>query len=108
MKIRTRRRLSINLALILLALFLAQPAAPQQIASQIVIARVTMRSQQELERFVTLGLDLLEMRTGDDLFIITTPAQIEELRAKGWAISVDKKQSALVNEQRTNTFRNGY
>ncbi len=108
MKIRTRRRLSINLALILLALFLAQPVTPQQIASRIVIARVTMRNQQELERFVTLGLDLLEMRAGDDLFIITTPAQIEELRAKGWAISVDKKQSALVNEQRTNTFRNGY
>ncbi|HST21908.1 MAG TPA: M14 family zinc carboxypeptidase, partial [Blastocatellia bacterium] len=112
MKIRTRRRLSINLALILLALFLAQPAAqfatPQQITGQIVIARVTMRNQQELERFVTLGLDLLEMRTGDDLFILTTKAQIEELRRNGWAISVDQKQSALFNEQRANTFRNGY
>ena len=112
MKIRTRRSLSINLALILLALFLAQPAAqfatPQQISNQVVVARVTMRSQQELERFVTLGLDLLEMRTGDDLFILTTPAQLKELYAKGWAISVDQKQSALINEQRANTFRNGY
>ncbi len=29
-----------------------------------VIARVTIKSQQELERFVRLGLDLLEMREG--------------------------------------------
>ncbi|MGA9768106.1 MAG: M14 family zinc carboxypeptidase [Blastocatellia bacterium] len=113
MKIRTRRRrLSINLTLILLTLFLAQPAAqfatPQQVAAQAVVARVTMRNQQELSQFVTLGLDLLEMRTGDDLFILTTQAQIDELRAKGWAVSVDQKQSALFNEQRANTFRNGY
>ncbi len=111
MKTRTRR-LSVNLVLILLALFLVQPAAqsttPQQITGQIVIARVTMRNRQELERFVTLGLDLLEMRTGDDLFILTSQAQIKELRAKGWAIAVDEKQSALINEQRENTFRNGY
>lgn len=113
MKIRTRR-LSINLALILLALFLAQPVAqlatPQQIGGQTVIARVTMRDRQELERFVTLGLDLLEMRTGDDLFILTTPAQINELRAGGWAVSIDEKQTALIKEQQANanTFRNGY
>jgi hypothetical protein len=112
MKISSRRRFSINLTFIILIAFLAQPAAqfatPQQVGNQTVIARVTMRNQQEIERFVTLGLDLLEMRTGDDLFILTTPAQIEELRAKGWAVNVDQKQSALINEQSTNTFRSGY
>jgi carboxypeptidase T len=108
MKISTRRLL----AFVSLIAFLAQPAAqfatPPQVGNQTVIARVTMRNQQELERFVTLGLDLLEMRTGDDLFILTTPAQIEELRAKGWAVGLDPKQSALINEQGANTFRSGY
>src|SRR5215207_1387319 len=61
---------------------------------QPVIARVTLKSREELERFVRLGLDLLEMREGDDLFILTTEAQIEWLRQQGWTVSVDNRQTA--------------
>ncbi len=78
---------------------------------QPVIARVTIKTQQELDRFVRLGLDLLEMREGDDLFILTTQAQIEWLREQGWTVTVDNKQTAtlsLSSEPGTSTFMAGY
>jgi hypothetical protein len=113
MKFCTRHRFSISLILILLAIFLAQPTAqvatPQQINNQTVIARVTIKNQAELAQFVRLGLDLLEMREGDDLFILTTPAHVVELRAKGWLVNIDQKQTALINNQQsTKTFSGGY
>jgi len=113
MKKYARRRLSFLLAFILLAVFLAQPitplAAPQTTSQQPVIARVTIKNRQDIEQFVTLGVDLLEMRQGDDLFILTTPEQVAELRAKGWAIAIDKTQTELINQQqKANTFSGGY
>src|ERR1044071_6744538 len=113
MKNPARRRLSFPLAFILLVAFLAPPlaprAAPQTANQQTVVARVTLKNRQDIEQFVTLGVDLLEMRQGDDLFILTTPEQVAELRAKGWAIAIDKAQSDLVNQQQqTNTFSGGY
>ena len=107
------RRLSSLLAFVLLVAFLAPPltprAAPQTSGQQTVVARVTLKNRQDVEQFVALGVDLLEMRQGDDLFILTTPEQVAELRAKGWAIAIDKTQSDLVNQQqKTNTFSGGY
>lgn len=84
-------------------------AAPQTTSNTPVVARVTLRNAEETGRFVQLGLDLLEMRQGDDLFILTTTVQIEELRAKGWKISVDRQQTDLLNQQQAaNTFSGGY
>jgi carboxypeptidase T len=113
MKFCTRHRFSISLVLVLLFIFLAQTkarvATPQQINNQMVIARVTISDRQELRQFVTLGVDLLEMREGDDLFILTTPAQVDELRAKGWTVNIDQKQTALLNHQQSaKTFNGGY
>src|ERR1044071_5375928 len=113
MKNPARRRLSFPLAFTLLVAFLAPPlaprAAPQTANQQTVVARVTLKSRQDVEQFVALGVDLLEMRQGDDLFILTTPEQVAELRAKGWAIAIDKAQSDLVNQQQqTNTFSGVY
>lgn len=112
MKIRMPRRISANLALILMAVFLTHPvtqlSAPRQVGDQNIVARITIKNQQELETFVTLGLDLLEMRKGVDLFILTTQAQIDELRAKGWAISIDQEQSEILGNQGVGTFSGGY
>jgi hypothetical protein len=88
----------------------AAPFAAQQTAGDgTVVARVTLRDSTEIERFVQLGLDLLEMRQGNDLFILTSNAQIEELRAKGWTVSIDKTQTDLLTRQQNlDTFRSGY
>jgi zinc carboxypeptidase/all-beta uncharacterized protein/BACON domain-containing protein len=112
MKILSRCRFSRMLAFMLTTAFLllpvAQLGAQQPSGDQTIIARVTIRNQQELENFISLGLDLLEMREGDDLFILTTPAQVEELRVIGWAISIDKTQSDMIARQGVNTFSGGY
>lgn len=74
-----------------------------------VVARVTINNSEDAGRFVQLGLDLLEMRQGNDLFILTSTAQVEDLRAKGWAIRVDRQQTDLLNRQQaSNTFSGGY
>lgn len=65
-----------------------------------VVARVTVRDAEELDRLVALGLDLLETREGDDLFVLTTPALMRRLRDDGWRVRVDKEQTALVRRQR--------
>jgi carboxypeptidase T len=84
-------------------------AAPQAADDAPVVARVTLRDSRDVERFVQLGLDVLEMRQGDDLFILTSNAQIEELRAKGWAVRVDRQQTDLFNQQQaTYTYSGGY
>ena len=61
-----------------------------------------------LNRFVTLGLDLLEMRDGKDLFITTSLKQIEELRAAGWQIKRDDEQTNLLRSQTIESFMGGY
>src|SRR5689334_9940645 len=88
----------------------AAPFAAQQPAGDgMVVARVSLRDSTDVERIVQLGLDLLEMRQGNDLFILTSNAQIEELRAKGWAVSIDKTQTDLLTRQQNlDTFRSGY
>jgi hypothetical protein len=76
-----------------------------------VIARVTLKSRKELERFVTLGLDLLEAREGDDRFILTTQAQVEWLRKQGWTVTVDNKRTAtlsITSQEGINTYMGGY
>jgi Zinc carboxypeptidase/Viral BACON domain len=89
--------------------FAGQVVSTQSAGSAPVVARVTLSNTNDRARFLQLGLDLLEMRRGDDLFILTSPAQIDELRAKGWAIRTDSEQTALFNQQMAlNTYRSGY
>jgi carboxypeptidase T len=84
-------------------------AHAQQPAGEAVIARVTIASAEEMTRIIELGLDLLEHREGADLFILTTPEQVEELRARGFRISIDEPQTAVIRHQvGTQTFNGGY
>ncbi len=110
MRTSTRRSL-VALAHVLLALCVVaigvQPATAQQDDSA-VIARLTTRSQAETEQIVRLGLDLLEARDGDDLFVLTTQAEIDRLRAQGLEINVDPEQTAQLQRVGASSFMGGY
>lgn len=99
-------------ALILLATLIPWPEAsitkakPQ--GDQPIVARVTIEDHDQLLRFVTLGLDLLETRDGDDLFILATHEQIERLRDEGWRIRVDDEMTAQTARLSPETFLDGY
>jgi len=113
MKTETRYRLLLFFVLAVIIISATQSptplAAPQTTDEAPVVARVTLRDSQDAGRFVQLGLDLLEMRQGNDLFILTSTPQIEELRAKGWSVRVDRQQTDLFNQQQaSNTFSGGY
>src|ERR1041385_2143750 len=89
----------ITLAVISATQLAAQLTTPQSAGSGPVVARVTLASPADRTRFLQLGLDVLEQRRGDDLFILTSRGEIEALRAKGWAIQTDSEQTALFNQQ---------
>jgi hypothetical protein len=76
-------------------------------ADQQLVARVTTTSQEDVDRLARLGLDLLETREGDDLFILTTPEEVERLCGEGWDVKVDEPQTASLRPA-TLTFQGGY
>ena len=83
-------------------------AAQAQSSAQPVIARVTLSTRADVERFVALGLDMLEMREGDDLFVLTTGGEVQQLSAQGWQIRVDMTQTLTLNRPHLDTFMDGY
>jgi hypothetical protein len=99
-------------AMIVFAISLSSPnvatTRANQSSDQPVVARVTIKDDDRLLRFVSLGLDLLEMRAGDDLFILTTQEQIEQLRNDGWQIRVDDELTTQTAQLSPETFRDGY
>ncbi len=100
----------------LLAVVAGVPAAAAPSTKDAIVARITTRSRAEIEQLAELGLDLLEFRSHDDLFIITTATEMERLRADGWQISVDEAQTALLQRAQTaatngvgtSSFNGGY
>jgi carboxypeptidase T len=99
----------ITLIVISATQFASQLATPQSAGNGPVVARVTLTNPIDRARFLQLGLDLLELRRDDDLFILTSRGEVEELRAKGWTIRTDSEQTALFNQQMSlNTYRSGY
>ena len=109
---RRDRRTSLTVAVsVLLGALLIVPLgrvtrARQSPASEAVVARVSVGSEQEVERLVRLGLDLLETREGDDLFILTSEAELRRLRGQGWRVSVDEPKTALLRSQRPELRQN--
>ena len=55
---------------------------------QQVVARVTIGKKQGLESLIATGVNLLEGRKGQDVFILTTFARLEELRHQGWPVTM--------------------
>lgn len=112
MRTHTRARTIVFAAVVVLTL-LAQggrgTANAQQPAGELVIARVTIATAEDMTRILELGVDLLEHREGTDLFILTTPEQVEELGARGFRISIDDPQTAVIRHQRgALSFNGGY
>src|SRR2546423_3056176 len=99
---------ALTLALLPCAFGREQRVSASSPSSNILVARVHLRDEDELRRFVSLGLDLLEMREGDDLFILKDAKQLGELRAQGWQVAIDQQKSTLASEQAAETFSNGY
>ncbi len=111
--INTRHFLVVALPLFLLTSFFAEPflhlARAQQTNNQPLVARITIQNKEEFQRLSNLGLDLLEMRDGDNYFFLTTSQQLDELRQEGWDAKPDETQTALLrNQQQTHTFSGGY
>ena len=113
MKNCIRRSLPLLVLLAALTMFFTEPLLQlthaQQNSNRPLVARITAKNQQELEQVVKLGLDLLELREGNDLFFLTTNEQIETLRKQGYAVRKDDAQTNLLRQQaESNTFSGGY
>ena len=84
-------------------------ANAQQTAGEVVVGRVTVATPEEMTRLLGEGLDLLEHREASDLFILTTPEQLDELRGRGFRVSIDEEQTAVVRGQAGGlSFNGGY
>lgn len=109
---RLTRRSSIMVVPLLLALVLGgiiqQPPARAQQPEPSVIARITARDQADVDRIARLGLDLLEARDGNDLFVLTTQPEIDRLRAQGYTVNVDQAQTAQLQRASVSSFMGGY
>ncbi|GIV98199.1 MAG: hypothetical protein KatS3mg057_2856 [Herpetosiphonaceae bacterium] len=104
-------RLALLLVLVtgILAPGWAAPApARQQDAGELFVGRIRTKSTEERMQLSSLGLDLLELREGDELFAIMTAAQAQRLRDEGWQIAVDEEQTAMLRQQPTRAFYGGY
>jgi len=100
----------------LVAVVAGVPATAAPLHDDAIVAKITTRSRAEVEQLAALGLDLLEFRSNDDLFIITTATEMEQLCADGWQISRDDAQTALLQRAQaaatdglgTSSFNGGY
>jgi hypothetical protein len=77
-------------------LSLAPTISAATLPEEAVVGRISTRDRAEVEQLVAMGLDLLEFRRGDDVFIVSTPSEIVHLRADGWQIVVDQEQTAFL------------
>src|SRR2546423_14648246 len=75
---------ALTLALLPCAFGREQRVSASSPSSNILVARVHLRDEDELRRFVSLGPDLLGRREGDDLFTLPDPKQLRELPPQGW------------------------
>ncbi len=96
--------------LFIVALFVGLlPPVAGQTEEPTIVARITVANEAETRRVVTLGLDLMEYREGNDLIFWTTKEQFAELSAAGWNVRVDEKMTAeLAGANTLETFNGGY
>ncbi|MBV9958497.1 MAG: VCBS repeat-containing protein [Acidobacteria bacterium] len=95
---------------VLLSTLMQSPARAQKQPEpeQPFVARISVRSDEELKRLVGLGLDLLEQREDDDLFALLTRAEYEKLSSAGWRVEIDESRTQLLREQSADSFMGGY
>jgi hypothetical protein len=56
-------------------------------SAQLAIARIPVKTN-ELELLIASGVNLLDRRTGDDVYVLTTLAKLEELKQQGWLVTI--------------------
>lgn len=68
----------------------AQPpqSAVTYSADQQVVARLTVKSQQEMDSLIASGVSLLEGHRDQDVFILTTFSKFEQLQREGWTVTM--------------------
>jgi hypothetical protein len=96
------------LALVITAIVpaLAQDITTAQEPS--IMARVTVRSDAEMDRVMRLGLDLMEYREGDDLIFLTTASQLFRMQMQGFDVRFDEELTARLPKDGQDTFNGGY
>jgi hypothetical protein len=83
------------------------PAAGDPEQRQVV--RIKAASREETRALSGRGLDLLEMRDGDDLFALVTETEINDLRKAGFSVSPDAEQTRLLpGSPQPNPVQGGY
>ncbi|HEY1014919.1 MAG TPA: M14 family zinc carboxypeptidase [Herpetosiphonaceae bacterium] len=63
------------------------------------VVRIKAVTEKESLALIDMGLDLLEMREGDDLFAIVSPAELKKLQQRGFDVRVDEAQTSLMQAQ---------
>ncbi|NJO84653.1 MAG: hypothetical protein HC828_19050 [Blastochloris sp.] len=81
---------------------------PDESTNDIVVVRITASTPADVQLVIAQGLDLLEMRDGDDLFALVARGDIAALQALGLAVRVDAEQTALLAQASLQTFFEGY
>lgn len=109
-------RVALSFFVVFVTLFFPTQAKPELplATDHPVVARITVRTPSDVTRIASLGLDLLETQEDNARFILTTAEEIEQLRAQGWVITIDVKQSTALQQQspflqpRAELFQGGY
>jgi hypothetical protein len=65
----------------------SQTAAPIQ-DHQMTIGRITISSDPDRQSLVATGIEFLDRRIGNDFFVLTTFAKLEELRQQGFPVKL--------------------
>ena len=68
----------------------AQPDQSPAVFSleQQAIARLPIKHSNDLELLVASGVNLLDRRTGEDAYVLTSLAKLEELKQQGWSVTI--------------------
>lgn len=100
---------------VLLALYLAMlagvlPTLPGQAApdQQPLVVRIRDAGPLAAQELTARGIDLLEMREGNDLFALVTATQQAELIAAGWKVQAEVAQTVALRNVSPALFLDGY
>jgi carboxypeptidase T len=73
-----------------------------------IMARVTVRTESEMQRVLQQGLDLMEYREGSDLIFLTTQRELSRLQGLGFEARMDETATAALPQPGQDTFGGGY
>ncbi len=94
-RLRAALRTPVRLGLLMAALAvvaLSSAASPVDANDEadLAIYRVTVEDDAQIQTLIDEGYDLLEIREGDDLFVVAGPDEVTALRADGYAVTLDQ------------------